>query len=109
MIISLFIYRSTAANEAIIYPTVLPTHTPLIKPISISTRTQAPATGYTTTHAPVMSYEQINGLLHSVHIERFGDPDTRLQDEEMTDTLPVDNQEYNDMNSVLRQAFLQRH
>ncbi|KAG2214341.1 hypothetical protein INT47_000897 [Mucor saturninus] len=97
-----------ANTEAILYPTALPTHTPLLKPISISTRTHTPATGYTTTHAPVMSYEGINGLLHSVHIERFGDPDTRLQDEEMTDTL-VDNQEYNNMNSVLRQAFLQRH
>lgn len=56
-----------------------------------------------------MSYENINGILHSVHIERFGNPETRWQeqDEDMTDV--VDNNEYNSMNSVLRQAFLQRH
>jgi hypothetical protein len=61
-----------------------------------------------------MSYENINGILHSVHIERFGNPETRWQeqDEDMTDedmTDVVDNNEYNSMNSVLRQAFLQRH
>lgn len=79
----------------------------VLKPISISTKTDTVSTISYATHAPVMSYEQINGLLHSVHIERFGNPETRCQEQDV-DMTEVDN-EYSDMNSVLRQAFLQRH
>ncbi|KAG2236696.1 hypothetical protein INT48_000693 [Thamnidium elegans] len=77
--------------------------------ICISTKTEGPV--MQATHRPLTSYENINGLLNSVHIERFGDPEVReswwqQQDIEMTDDNS--NTEYSSMNSVLRQAFLHR-
>lgn len=83
---------------------------PVLKSICISTRTEGPV--QQATHRPLTSYENINGILNSVHIERFGDPEVREswwqqhQDTEMTDDNS--NTEYSSMNSVLRQAFLHR-
>ncbi|KAI8090356.1 hypothetical protein BDF21DRAFT_377283 [Thamnidium elegans] len=82
---------------------------PVLKSICISTKTEGPV--MQATHRPLTSYENINGLLNSVHIERFGDPEVReswwqQQDIEMTDDNS--NTEYSSMNSVLRQAFLHR-
>ncbi|GAA5811621.1 hypothetical protein MFLAVUS_005061 [Mucor flavus] len=94
-----------------------PPQPPMLKSICISTRTEGPV--QQATHRPLTSYENINGILNSVHIERFGDPEVReswwqqqqqqqqqQQDTEMTDD--TSNTEYSSMNSVLRQAFLHR-
>ncbi|KAI7898283.1 uncharacterized protein BX663DRAFT_490140 [Cokeromyces recurvatus] len=79
-----------------------------MKTISISTRT--------TSHEPSNDYYRyMNGLLHSIHIERFGDPERRESWWEAPnnnmeiDKMESDNEEYQPVNSILKQAFLQRH
>lgn len=65
-------------------------------------------------------YANINGILYSAHVERFGDPETReswwqqnedieMGEEEAEEQDTISNNEYNSVNSVLRQAFLARH
>lgn len=119
-----FFFRSEPAHDST--TSLYPLHTPplqspppppeqqqpVLKSICISTRTEGPV--MQATHVPLTSYENINGILNSVHIERFGDPEVReswwqqqqQQDTEMTDDNS--NAEYSSMNSVLRQAFLHR-
>ncbi|MBM6387610.1 MAG: hypothetical protein JSY10_27125 [Paenibacillus sp.] len=114
-----FLNRSEPAHDPTtsLYPMHTPTpplqpppqQQPVLKSICISTKTEGPV--MQATHRPLTSYENINGLLNSVHIERFGDPEVReswwqQQDIEMTDDNS--NTEYSSMNSVLRQAFLHR-
>lgn len=50
-------------------------------------------------------------MLHSLHVQRFGDPESReswweVQDQDMD--MEETNDEYAAANSILRQAFLQR-
>ncbi|KAL1936738.1 hypothetical protein VTP01DRAFT_872 [Rhizomucor pusillus] len=58
------------------------------------------------------SYRHINEILHNAHVMRYGDPETHSSkfqqpaDSTSQQGAPC---EYNDINAVLRQAFLQRH
>ncbi|KAI9269376.1 hypothetical protein BY458DRAFT_475387 [Sporodiniella umbellata] len=83
---NLTMYRT----ENIIYP--------VIKTISISTKT------------PPSEYSNVNQLLHAIHVKRFGDPEAREswweeRDVEMEDV----NEIYTLPNTILKQAFLERH
>ncbi|KAI8374340.1 uncharacterized protein BYT42DRAFT_576008 [Radiomyces spectabilis] len=78
-----------------------------LKPVVISTRTSNP---------PIenQQYQQINQILHQVHVSRHGDPEVRERWwEDRPDTDMEDVQEhgyhYDSMNALLRQVFLQRH
>ncbi|KAI8371831.1 hypothetical protein BD560DRAFT_369558 [Blakeslea trispora] len=85
------------------YTSYTTTALPVIKSISISTKTH-----------PTEAYRDMNGLLSAVHRERFGDPEgreswwTREKSEDEDEKMEEDYHEYYAMNSVLRQAHLQR-
>lgn len=105
--------------------THLPSPTPSVNtPLSSSSSSSAPSS--TTTDPPVLQsftistktnveYDHINQLLHTVHVNRYGDPELnegwwqQSTDIEMDymDVDPVN--AYQDINATLRQAFLQRH
>lgn len=76
--------------------------TPVLQSFTISTKTN-------------VEYDHINQLLHTVHVNRYGDPELnegwwqQSTDIEMDymDVDPVN--AYQDINATLRQAFLQRH
>ncbi|KAI8997588.1 hypothetical protein BDB01DRAFT_45845 [Pilobolus umbonatus] len=98
-------------HHATTIPTIEDNKLPL-KPISISTR--SPLTPTVTTSLP--HYEHINTVLHSLHVTRYGNPELRErwweheEEEEELDEMEVDRvDEYHDMNSMLKQLFLQRH
>jgi hypothetical protein len=116
-------------------------HQSFLGPISISTKTdnsyisltEAAAAAATMAGATPLSatdYENINGVLYSAHVERFGDPETRERWWQETEDIEmgeegqevgeegqevaeeqdsISNNEYNSVNSVLRQAFLARY
>jgi hypothetical protein len=55
-------------------------------------------------------YEKMNQLLRQVHVERFGDPEKRENEWEEKDVEMEESEDYyKTYNSILRQAFLQRH
>ncbi|KAK4518763.1 uncharacterized protein ATC70_008985 [Mucor velutinosus] len=107
---------STTEPSSIVYPTIVAASSPpSLETISISTKTDSsiPPSLHSspTTHQPLSDYSHVNGMLHSLHVQRFGDPESREswwesqdQDIDMEET----NDEYATANSVLRQAFLQR-
>ncbi|GAN08712.1 hypothetical protein MAM1_0219d08227 [Mucor ambiguus] len=109
---------STPATESsnIVYPTIVaPLPPKSLASISISTKTNSsiPSSIHASlsTHQPLPDYSHVNGMLHSLHVQRFGDPESREswweaqdQDIDMEET----NDEYATANSILRQAFLQR-
>ncbi|KAI9482800.1 MAG: hypothetical protein EXX96DRAFT_555657 [Benjaminiella poitrasii] len=112
---------SIASNSHAIYP-----HS--MKTISISTRTNPNnndinndnddrQSSATTTVNDNDLYRQMNTLLHSVHVERFGDPEGRENEWDMSHDMEIDklettttpqNEQYQSANSILKQAFLQR-
>ena len=52
----------------------------------------------------------MNQLLRQVHVERFGDPEKRENEWEEKDVEMEESEDYyKTHNSILRQAFLQRH
>ncbi|RCH93962.1 hypothetical protein CU097_009365 [Rhizopus azygosporus] len=72
---------------------------PVIKKITISTK------------SPPSSYENVNRVLHSIHVERFGNPEERERwwEQEGKDIeMEEVNDYYTTNNSILRQAFLER-
>ncbi|EIE77175.1 hypothetical protein RO3G_01879 [Rhizopus delemar RA 99-880] len=69
---------------------------PVIKSVSISTKT------------PVSEYEKVNQVLHSIHVERFGDPEERESWWEDDVEMEEVNDYYQTNNFILRQAFLER-
>lgn len=72
---------------------------PVIKKITISTK------------SPSSSYENVNRVLHSIHVERFGNPEERERwwEQEGKDIeMEEVNDYYTTNNSILRQAFLER-
>ncbi|KAI8886940.1 hypothetical protein K501DRAFT_330893 [Backusella circina FSU 941] len=86
------------SNPPLYPPTNLHIKSPL-EPISISTRTPA-------------NYNEINNMLHTLHCVRYGDPEARewdnQTDHEMEEASSGEN-EYQAVNSLLKQAFLERH
>jgi hypothetical protein len=93
-----------------------------MKSISISLKTNNPLQQQQQffNNNTMTDYENINGILYNAHVERHGDPERReswwqeQQDVDMDENINNNNNnnntsEYNAMNSVLRQAFLQRH
>lgn len=63
----------------------------------------------------------MNDMLYSIHVERFGDPEERESwwENEQIDSMDIDSEEiqpndaaneyYAASNSMLRQAFMERH
>ncbi|KAL9555488.1 hypothetical protein MBANPS3_002335 [Mucor bainieri] len=102
---------SASASEpsSTVYPTnAAPSSPTPLASISISTKT---GSSIPSAHQPLPDYSHVNGMLHSLHVQRFGDPESREswweaqnQDIDMEET----NDEYATANSILRQAFLQR-
>ncbi|RCI01894.1 hypothetical protein CU098_011536 [Rhizopus stolonifer] len=79
--------------------TLYPNTSQVLKPVSISTRTSNE------------EYRKMNDILYTIHKERFGDPEQReswWNKQEDVDMMEEDNHQYNAMNSVLKEAFLQR-
>ncbi|KAF7729740.1 hypothetical protein EC973_003818 [Apophysomyces ossiformis] len=70
--------------------------TDVLKSFTISTRT------------PYNPYSNINDMLHHLHIQRYGDAQTNC-DRWNNTQVQEENEAYNTMNAVLRDAFLQRH
>ncbi|OAD04369.1 hypothetical protein MUCCIDRAFT_161118 [Mucor lusitanicus CBS 277.49] len=110
------ISTSTAEPSSIVYPSIkTPSSPALLETISISTKTDASipssAQSSPSTHQPLPDYSHVNGLLHSLHVQRFGDPESRESWWEAQDPdidMEETNDEYATANSILRQAFLQR-
>ncbi|OBZ88309.1 hypothetical protein A0J61_03638, partial [Choanephora cucurbitarum] len=92
---------TTASSSNVAYISSNTTPLPVIKSISISTKTH-----------PTEAYRDMNDFLSTVHRERFGDPEereswwTREKDED--EKMEEDHHAYYAMNAVLRQAHLQR-
>ncbi|KAI8638566.1 hypothetical protein BD408DRAFT_485392 [Parasitella parasitica] len=99
--------HTTAPAANSLYPTNTST-SPLasIKSISISTKTESniPLT-------PHPDYSRVNGMLHNLHVLRFGDPEAReswWEDQDQDMDMEEISDEYSAANSILRQAFLKR-
>ncbi|KAI7866818.1 hypothetical protein BDF14DRAFT_1808239 [Spinellus fusiger] len=72
----------------------------VLKSIVISTKASSP---------PTTAYQNMNELLHTVHVRRFGDPETRERWWEKSREETMEETAYSPMNAVLRLAFLERH
>lgn len=77
--------------------------TPVLQSFTISTKTN-------------VEYNHINQLLHTVHVNRYGDPELHegwWQDSSTNNEIDYMDMDptntYQDINTTLRQAFLQRH
>ncbi|KAG1072915.1 hypothetical protein G6F42_025863 [Rhizopus arrhizus] len=110
-------YTSTSSTEAsnLVYPTIATPSSPTsLKSISISTKTDSsipPSMHPSSTHQPLPDYSHVNGMLYHLHVQRFGDPETReswWEAQDQDTNMEGTNDEYSTANSILRQAFLQR-